>query len=58
MRLFWWRLRYAYYLWRLTSIPMMAGFLVSKSRIQNDPDNIYRDGPFFYAKEDSFEFRL
>lgn len=52
MRFIWWKLRYAYYLSKMSCYGFWWCYKIAESAMEIDPDSIYEDGPKFYAEEE------
>jgi len=50
-----WKLRYAYYLHKITALPYSYCFGRAELAILNDPDNAYIYGPKFYVNSELCE---
>jgi len=52
MRLILWKIRFALYIKRKSLMPFIEGFKVAGSAIENNPDDVFIDGPIYYAQEE------
>lgn len=47
-----WKLRFAWYMWRRSSMRFWWCYECAGYSIENDPDCIWEDGPEYYAAEE------
>jgi hypothetical protein len=52
MKLFIWKARFAFYMWKRSDLTLINCFRYAEASIENNPDDIWEDGPIYYAQEE------
>lgn len=52
MKLLIWKMRFALYMHRKSDLPLSDCYRYAEAVIENNPDDIWEDGPIYYAQEE------